>query len=618
MVRSSMKWFQKNTEDAAAPRLLSLSPIRNYESGDPDYSAERYCQMLPQGPRRSRLDASPLRLDRSNYNQDVHCYNIRDRTIVMQTAARTKTTKEKRNPLLDQVKHTGLTHFKPNSAITANHNNNESKHKVQCYDVDGYEDEDDDEDVSTISARLKAISDRYLKSSTHRFLAKLYKNPSTKTDKSATETEEPDKNKLNKVKLRSFSYGALPGLDDFRKRIPESPPEKTTVAPEDDDSGILLNDPPTDTITGAAETAGARDYCFRSASQYGIKRNNYAFSLPPDRQSSARLQSGTGRHKREYRAIQLHRDYPEQVLGVRIKEIRSENSFGYTVIDIQPGGVADRTSDLEVGDQIVNVNGQHLAGLDPADANRLLNDGNSAVDLLVAKSNYPAADATAVSGNDDRVNDRGGVKLGMLETSVDYDNGYGASARAAQPAVLQKYNKNGQTVVYVTPPPPPPPQVHRLAKKNVSTVYLKGGGGHADEFSGTDCTTFCTLPRRPRSTLCTFHTFVLEKGPGKKGLGFTIVGGKDSPKGAMGIFIKSILENGQAAEDGRLKPGDEILAVNGNVCHDLTHSEAISLFKSFKSGSIALHVCRRSKASNRDTKAKSCTNLLNDDNARSD
>jgi len=48
-----MKWFQKNTEDAS-PRLLSLSPIRNYDSGDPDYSAERYYH-LPPGPRRSRL-----------------------------------------------------------------------------------------------------------------------------------------------------------------------------------------------------------------------------------------------------------------------------------------------------------------------------------------------------------------------------------------------------------------------------------------------------------------------------------------------------------------------------------------------------------------------------------
>lgn len=48
-----MKWFHKHSDDAA-PRLLSLSPIRNHDSGDPDYSAERYYQ-LQAGPRRSRL-----------------------------------------------------------------------------------------------------------------------------------------------------------------------------------------------------------------------------------------------------------------------------------------------------------------------------------------------------------------------------------------------------------------------------------------------------------------------------------------------------------------------------------------------------------------------------------
>ena len=106
---------------------------------------------------------------------------------------------------------------------------------------------------------------------------------------------------------------------------------------------------------------------------------------------------------------------------------------------------------------------------------------------------------------------------------------------------------------------------------------------------------FCTLPRRPKSGICSFHTVTFEKGPGKKSLGFTIVGGRDSPRGALGIFIKSILPNGQAAEDGRLKAGDEVLTINGQVCHDLTHLEAVKMFKSIKSGEVVLQISRRTK-----------------------
>jgi len=91
----------------------------------------------------------------------------------------------------------------------------------------------------------------------------------------------------------------------------------------------------------------------------------------------------------------------------------------------------------------------------------------------------------------------------------------------------------------------------------------------------------------------TLHTVVFEKGPGRKGLGFSVVGGRDSPKGNMGIFVKTIFANGQAADQGSIKEGDEILSVNGHSTHGLSHSEAISIFKGIRSGKVTIHVARR-------------------------
>ncbi|MBN3286467.1 SYJ2B protein, partial [Polyodon spathula] len=65
------------------------------------------------------------------------------------------------------------------------------------------------------------------------------------------------------------------------------------------------------------------------------------------------------------------------------------------------------------------------------------------------------------------------------------------------------------------------------------------------------------------------------------GLGFNIVGGTDQQyiSNDSGIYVTKIKEQGAAALDGRLQEGDRILAINGCELRNLSHQEAVELFR---------------------------------------
>ncbi|XP_068278494.1 multiple PDZ domain protein isoform X7 [Nyctibius grandis] len=84
-----------------------------------------------------------------------------------------------------------------------------------------------------------------------------------------------------------------------------------------------------------------------------------------------------------------------------------------------------------------------------------------------------------------------------------------------------------------------------------------------------------------------YKTIMLDRGP--DGLGFSIVGGYGSPHGDLPIYVKTVFAKGAAAEDGRLKRGDQIIAVNRQSLEGVTHEEAVAILKRTK-GTVTLTV----------------------------
>ncbi|XP_017892671.1 uncharacterized protein LOC108632530 isoform X1 [Ceratina calcarata] len=491
---------------------------------------------------------------------------------------------------------------------------------------------------SCLAAKFRAMQDRYLKSSTNKLIAKIYKKEGTDRERK---------------RLRSFSYGTLPGLEELRTN-----PLYEEQDQDDNDSGILDNDSATSSLlddrcgssasgllNGPNDTSNSPPqlpprkpsssiidvertaklfssldiYCGKNEgkackkdtrlsledsakicqaanSELIDKRNRVSSKSPEGKEVIERLDSKDSLssalpvirnrpYTTETMVVKLPRKTADQCLGIFIAKT-AESSPGYLVAHVVPNGLADKEGTLMIGDEILIVNGKRLRGLSMAEARKILGSGSGPGDVDIVVSRYTALDQSPKK---------------LTESSVDYENvhvenGHGVIVENSPRSHYRKHQTKHHR--------------DRKSECNRSTSSEKTVVS-VDKSGSQSVSNFCTLPRRPRSTISTFLTVVFQKGPGKKSLGFTIVGGSDSPKGSIGIFIKSVLPGGQAAEDGRLRAGDEILAVNGHVCHDLTHRKAVQLFRNIKTGPVALHLCRRVKNKELQTmKAKSCADLL--------
>ncbi|XP_011785796.1 PREDICTED: multiple PDZ domain protein isoform X3 [Colobus angolensis palliatus] len=308
---------------------------------------------------------------------------------------------------------------------------------------------------------------------------------------------------------------------------------------------------------------------------------------------------------------------PGKGLGLSI--VGKRNDTGVFVSDIVKGGIADANGRLMQGDQILMVNGEDVRNATQEAVAALLKvsegslssftfplSGSSTSESLESSSKKNAL-ASEIQGlrtveikkgptDSLGISIAGGVgsPLGDVPIFIAMMHPTGVAAQTQKLRVGDRIvticgtSTEGMTHTQAV-------NLLKNASGSIEMQVVAGGDvsvvtGHQQEpasssLSFTGLTSSGIFQDDLGPPQC--KSITLERGP--DGLGFSIVGGYGSPHGDLPIYVKTVFAKGAASEDGRLKRGDQIIAVNGQSLEGVTHEEAVAILKRTK-GTVTLMV----------------------------
>ncbi|XP_077555269.1 par-3 family cell polarity regulator isoform X4 [Haemaphysalis longicornis] len=314
----------------------------------------------------------------------------------------------------------------------------------------------------------------------------------------------------------------------------------------------------------------------------------------PDRDSAA--SSGSSNEERDSIVILKNEAGP---LGIHVvpEQGSGGRDMGLVIQGIEPGGRIDRDGRLRVGDTIVEVNGRSLLHLSFQAAQQVFKEALQSPEICLHLSRRRHHGGSPASTPPP-------LPLSLPPAMQSPQSG---SSEAGSSSLASSS---------LSPPkrrPPPPSPFHKDSKEDLNNGVVNGLV-EGEERSGLNSKVATVTPTKkitPPPTAASNSRgasgtclnvantrkigrkvhIKLVKGP--EGLGFSVTT-RDNPAGGnCPIYIKNILPRGAAIDDGRLRPGDRLLEVNGVEMTGRSQTDAVTILRNAPPGSTVELVVSR-------------------------